>query len=73
MSKFKHPQDRFTYMIHNVAKDDLHYLNTLTINESERFIGFMTPDKVKPTFESYEAMKGSVELAHDLSGIIGKL
>ena len=73
VSKFKHPQDRFTYMIHNVAKDDLHYLNTLTINESERFIGFMTPDKVKPTFESYEAMKGSVELAHDLSGIIGKL
>ena len=73
VSKFKHPQDRFTYMIHNVSKDDLHYLNTLTINESERFIGFMTPEKVKPTLESYESMKGSVELAHDLSGILGKL
>ncbi len=73
VSKFKHPQDRFTYMIHNVSKDDLHYLNTLTINESERFIGFMTPEKVKPTLESYEGMKGSVELAHDLSGILGKL
>ena len=73
VSKFKHPQDRFTYMIHNVSKDDLHYLNTLTINESERFIGFMTPEKVRPTLESYEGMKGSVELAHDLSAIIGKL
>jgi hypothetical protein len=73
VSKYKHPQDRFTYMIHNVSKDDLHYLNTLTINESERFIGFMTPEKVKPTLESYESMKGSVELAHDLSGILGKL
>ena len=73
VSKFKHPQDRFTYMIHNVSKDDLHYLNTLTINESERFIGFMTPEKVKPTLESYESMKDSVELAHDLSGILGKL
>ena len=73
VSKFKHPQDRFTYMIHNVSRDDLHYLNTLTINESERFIGFMTPEKVKPTLESYEGMKGSVELAHDLSGILGKL
>ena len=73
VSKFKHPQDRFTYMIHNVSKDDLHYLNTLTINESERFIGFMTPEKVKPTLESYEGMKESVELAHDLSGILGKL
>ena len=73
VSKYKHPQDRFTYMIHNVSKDDLHYLNTLTINESERFIGFMTPEKVKPTLESYEGMKGSVELAHDLSGILGKL
>ena len=73
VSKFKHPQDRFTYMIHNVSKDDLHYLNTLTINESERFIGFMTPEKVKPTLESYESMKGSVELAHDLSGILEKL
>ncbi len=70
VSKFKHPQDRFTYMIHNVAKDDLHYLNTLTINESERFVGFMTPAKVAPTFESYESMKDSVELSHDVSGIL---
>lgn len=71
VSKFKHPQDRFTYMIHNVAKDDLHYLNTLTINESERFIGFMTPAKVVPTLESYESMKDSVELAHDMSPVLG--
>ena len=73
VSKFKHPQDRFTYMIHNVSKDDLHYLNTLTINESERFIGFMTPSKVVPTLESYEGMKDSVELAHDVSDILGKV
>ena len=73
VSKFKHPQDRFTYMIHNVSKDDLHYLNTLTINESERFIGFMTPSKVVPTLESYEGMKDSVELAHDVSDILEKV
>ncbi len=73
VSKFKHPMDRFTYMIHDVAKDDLHYLNTLTINESDRYIGFMTPAKVVPTMESYDSMKGSVDLAHDLSSVIGKV
>ena len=73
VSKFKHPMDRFTYMIHDVASDDLHYLNTLTINESDRYIGFMTPAKVVPTMESYDSMKGSVDLAHDLSDVIGKV
>ena len=70
VSKYKHPQDRFTYMIHNVSKDDLHYLNTLTINESERYIGFRTPSKVVPTLESYESMKDSVDLAHDMSSVL---
>ena len=70
VSKFKHPQDRFTYMIHNVSKDDLHYLNTLTINESDRYIGFRTPSKIVPTLESYESMKDSVDLAHDMSTIL---
>ena len=73
VAKFKHPMDRFTYMIHDVAVDDLHYLNTLTINESERFIGFMTPSKVVPTMESYDSMKKDVDLTHDLSDTIGKV
>lgn len=73
VSKFKHPMDRFTYMIHDVAADDLHYLNTLTINESERYVGFMTPAKVIPTMESYDSMKEKAELAHDLSDVIGRV
>lgn len=73
VSKYKHPQDRFTYMIHNVSPDDLHYLNALTINESERFIGFMTPAKVLPTLRSYDSLKDSTELAHDISAVAGKV
>ena len=73
VSKFKHPMDRFTYMIHDVSADDLHYLNTLTINESERFVGFRTPAKAMPTLESYDSMKDKAELSHDLSAIIGKV
>ena len=73
VSKFKHPMDRFTYMIHTVSDDDLHYLNALTINQSGRFFGFMTPAKVKDSLESYESLKDSAELTHDLSKIVGKL
>lgn len=73
VSKYKNPMDKFTYTIHDIAEADLRYLNALTINQSERFIGFKGAEDACRSMVEYDSMKDSAELAHDLSGIITKL
>lgn len=70
VSKHKHPMDKFTYAIHDIDEGDLRYLNSLTINQSERFIGFKSMEDASESFRDYDSMKGRAELAHDLSKIV---
>ena len=53
VQKYKSKYDKYTYKILEMDEWDTIYINNLLMNESYRYIGFKTKDKIMPSIAAY--------------------
>lgn len=69
---YKHPDDKYTYIIHNLSKTEAIYLNHLTINEAFCYVGLKTPSQFIDTIKQYNilASNNTANIHHNLLGFV---
>lgn len=72
LESYMDENDKYTYKIQTITEEETIYLNTLTMNESYRYVGIKTPEAFIPSVRMYNHLMSNHEknIHHNLSGFV---